>query len=63
MMRDVIRNIFDSEGRKVLFVGTAGAVASQVQIWLGLIVAALSACYIGVKLYKQLRDWKAPDKD
>jgi hypothetical protein len=64
MMRQLLAGVFDEEGRRVTFFGmTGGTVAGSIQVWVGVLVGLLTAAYIGVKLYKQIRDWESPDKE
>jgi hypothetical protein len=63
-MRDFIRGVFDYDCNKVLIAGiSGGTIVSAVNTAVGILVGLLTAAYIGVKLFKQVRDLNKPDKD
>lgn len=56
-----LQSFFDRETQSVIGMGTIGTIVGS--ITLSGIVAVLTGLYVLVKLIKQLRDWKRPDKD
>lgn len=59
-----LKQLWDTEMRAVLGVGTAGGTVSGFwgNITLANVVAFLTGIYVAIRIVKQLRDWNQPDK-
>jgi hypothetical protein len=60
-----LKQFFDGECCRVLGAGGIGGTWSGLSAdkQIGLIVGVLTAIYISIKIFKQLRFWDKPDKD
>jgi hypothetical protein len=60
-----VKEFFDGECCRVLGVGGIGGTWSGLSAdkQMGIAVGLVTVIYIVIKIVKQLRDWKRPDKD
>jgi uncharacterized membrane protein len=60
-LMEILRTHFDGESCRVYL---ATVVGTSFGAWMAThVVWILTAIYIGIKIYKQIRDWKDKDKD